>query len=366
MLSIFRYLVFGLFVISNSIICTVAVWNLSLAQSAGQMVQVDTYLIFLGAFALVFIFTVIFTEILRKNAVTGRLWFETSWVGLFWIMELSGAAALTAIVPTAMCDRRTALIINTACSSTRALLAFSWIVTVILLLYLVFLLCTAIVRQQRDPQIWHASVREFCRSPSSRQSLGSAPTSPSLPRFQKEIPDVVAPQPRRPPPTAIYAHRSGQGPEYDIGHHQRPSSPAAARPVSLIPVAAPPRHLLTRAAATQPIVPVPSLYPQHLQSSVPRPPQPLQPSPASPPPLGNWPRADAVEQPVRSARKPPQATSSHPANSTTRPDPPSETVSSTLVSSRSRPSGSRTGSREIRRPPPLNLSKISAFRSGSR
>jgi len=364
MLSIFRYLVFGLFVISNSIICIVAVWNLSLAQSAGQTLQVDAYLIFLGAFALFFIFTVIFTEILRKNAITGRLWFETLWVGLFWIMELSGAAALTAIVPNISCDHQ-----STTCSSTRARLAFSWIITMTLLVYLVYLLCAAIIRQQRDPQIWHASVKEICRSPSSRQSLGSAPASPSLPRFQKEIPDVVAPQPRLPPPTAINVYRSGQGPEYDIGHPQRPSSPAAVRPVPPIPVAAPPSRLLTRAAARQSAVPVPSLYPQHLQSSVTRPPQPSQPSPASPPPLGDWPRADAVEQPLRSVRKLPRATASGPASSTTTgPHPPSETASSALPSSRSRLPGSRTtsGSREIRRPPPLNLTKISAFRSTPR
>jgi hypothetical protein len=140
------------------------------------------------------------------------------------------------------------------------------------------------------------------------------------------------------------------------------------RPVPPIPAAAPPSHLLTRAASRQPAVPVPSLYPQHLQSSVTRPPQPLQPSPASPPPLGNWPRADAVEQPLRSVRRPPQATANGRASSTTRPHPPSETVSSALPSSRSRLSGPRTtsGSREIRRPPPLNLTKISAFRSEPR
>jgi hypothetical protein len=43
----------------------------------------------------------IFIEILRKNAVTGRLWFEISWVGLFWVMELcmSSSSRLFLCVP---------------------------------------------------------------------------------------------------------------------------------------------------------------------------------------------------------------------------------------------------------------------------
>jgi len=372
MLLLFRSLILGLFVISNAIICSVAVWNLSLAQSVGQNSQVDAYLTFLGAFALLFTFTIIFTEILRKNAITGRLWFETSWVGVFWIMELSGASALSAVAPSAMCSNRVALINNDGCSSTRVLLAFSWMITIILLGYLIFLVCAAVVRQQQDSQIWHASVREFCRS-HSRHSLGSAPNSPSLPRFQQEkgLPSVVAPQPRHPPPTKIYAHRnSGQGPEYDTGHY-RPSSPPAVRPVPPIPAAAPPKHLLTRASIMRSSVPASSsLYPAHLHSSMARP-QVLRPTPPSPPPLGNWPRANAVEQPIRSTRRPPQAALAHSATSMTTPHPTSGTMPPSLLvpstASRSRPSGPRTKSHllEIRRPPPLDLTRISAFRSGN-
>lgn len=67
----------GLFVVCNAISCSVAVWNLSLAQSVGQnsqyyllvkysgkpdlwcwrTVQVDAFLTFLGAFGLIFTFT---------------------------------------------------------------------------------------------------------------------------------------------------------------------------------------------------------------------------------------------------------------------------------------------------------------------
>jgi len=344
MLLICRYLVFGLLVICNAILCSVAVWNLSFAQSVGQNLQVDAFLTFLGAFALLFIFSIIFTEILRRNVITGRLWFEVSWVGLLWVMELSGAAAVTALAPDVLCS---ALIGNDACTSTHVLLAFSWLSTLLLLIYLVCLVCVAIIRQKRDPQIWHASAIEFWRF-DARHDLRSAPTSPSLPRFHK-TPVLVAPQPRRPPPTAVYAYRAGMGPEYQIEHF-RPSSSAAERPV-------PPIY------AAQSSMPASSLYPQHLHSSLT--PQPSRPSPASPPPpLGNWPRLDAVDQPLRSKRRsPPTTLNSHGGDAA---DPASGPVSSlSSTTPRSKPSGPRTSSssNEIRRPPPLNLTHISAFRA---
>jgi hypothetical protein len=350
-----RYLVFGLLVICNAIICSVAVWNLSLAQSVGQSLQVDAYLTFLGAFALVFIFVIIFVEILRKNDVTGRLWFEVLWVGLFWIMELSGAAAVSALAPNLLCNVQSVLGSNNACTSAHVLLAFCWLSNIILLVYLVCLMCTAIIRQKQDPQIWHASVAEVCRS-DTRHGLGSAPTSPSLPRFHK-MPEMIAPQPRRPLPTAVYSYRSGMGPEYQIEHF-RPSSPVAERPTPLTASVALFRYSQQKshAVVAQPSVPAPSLYPQHLRSSLAQ--QPSGTISPSPPPLGNWPRPNAVDQPLRRTRKPPPPTFIFPARDSQNAV--SGTVLSTNQSStyRSRPSGSNGN----RRPPPLNLTNISAFR----
>jgi len=345
MLLVSRYLVFGLLVICNAIICSVAVWNLSLAQSVGQNLQIDAFLTFLGAFYLVFIFTILFIEILRRNFVTGRLWFEVLWVALFWIMELSGAAAVSALVPELLCGAQSALIGNDACISTHVLLAFSWLSTIILLVYLLCLVCAAIIRQKQDSQIWHASVVEFCRS-DIRHDLRSVPASPILPRFH--APEVIAPQPRRPPPTVVYAYRSGMGPEYQIEHFH-PSSSVTTRPIAPI---------ITGAQSS---MPTSSLYPQHLHSSLTLQ-QPLRPSPASPPPLGNWPRPNAVDQPLHSKRKPEPAPFTFPAR-----DPVSGAVLSLSSSTpRSRPSGPRTSSNlnETRRPPPLDLTKISAFRAG--
>jgi len=363
MLLFSRYLVFGFLIICNAIICSVAVWNLSFAQSINQTLQVDAFLTFLGAFAVMFILSILFIEILQRNTVTGRIWFEILWVGLFWIMELSGAAAVTALAPNLFCTQ-SALAGKDACTSTHVLLAFSWLSAVIFLVYLICLVCATIIRHQQDPQIWHSGVIEFYRS-DSRHGLNSAPNSPVLPRFHK-IPEVIAPQPRRPPPTAVYAYRSGMGPEYRIEHFH-PSSSAAERPVSPILAAAPlqPVHQSSRAAFARSLVLAPSLYPQHVRSSLTSH-QPSRPSGASPPPLGDWPRPNAVDQPLRSKRKPPPVPFKFPAGDNIDVVP--GTISSLNSSSMhpSRPSGLRTGlnSNEARRPPPLDLTRISAFRGG--
>jgi len=353
-----RYLVFGLLVICNAILCSVAVWNLSYAQSIGQNFQLDAFLTFLGAFALVFIFTILIIEILRKNAVTGRPWFEVLWVGVFWIMELSGAAAVSALAPDLLCGAQSALVSNVACSSTHVLLAFSWLSTVIFLVYLVSLVCAAIIRHKRDPQIWHAEVVEFCQS-NARYGLRSAPTSPILPRFRTtEAIAVIASQPRQPLPNTHYAYRSGMDPEYQIEHF-RPLSPAAERPIPSFIAAALLQHIPQTTGAA-PVAPAP-LYPQPLRALL----MSQEPSQTRPPapPLGNWPLPNAVDQPLHSKKHTP-ATFRFSARDIV--DPASETVRPSNPSShRSRPPGSRTSSNEIRRPPPLDLARISTFRTNS-
>ena len=225
-------------------------------------------------------------------------------------------------------------------------------------------MCVAIIRQKYDPQIWYVEVVEFCRF-EAQHGLRSAPTSPVLPRFRTtDAIAVIAPQPRHPLPNAVYAYRSGMGPEYQIEHF-RPSSPVAEGPVPSFPAAAPLQHVhqSTRATPAQSSVPAPSLYPQLLRSSL-MPQQPLRPSPPSPPPLGIWPRPNAVDQPPHSKRKPTPATFRLPARGAI--DTASGTLQSPKSSShRSRPSGPRTssGSNEIRRPPPLDLTRISTFRN---
>ncbi|KAG2046802.1 hypothetical protein BDR06DRAFT_148956 [Suillus hirtellus] len=227
-----RYVLFGLFVVCNAIICSVAVWNHSLVQATGgQTVQVDVYLIFLGAFSLTFIFPIIFADLLCTDPLSARVWFECAWVTIIWLMQLAGAAAVTAIAPHIQCSAQATEVNNNSCSSTKVLLAFTWIctitcmcprfshltlLTVLVLLYLFLLFVTAVTTQWTDPGVWHHNVR-YLRMESTRQCLPSAQNSPITPRFVKGrgTSEVHKPRSLRPvAPNPVYGYRAGLGPEF--------------------------------------------------------------------------------------------------------------------------------------------------------
>jgi hypothetical protein len=123
------------------------------------------------------------------------------------------------------------------------------------------------------------------------------------------MPSIVAPKPQRAAPSALYNYRSGLGSDYEIEHYHPPSRPPSTHmnyPVPPIPAAAPPINpaLITHQATN---IPSTSFYPQYMQSaliSAPQQPHVYVPQhlvrPPSPPPLGNWPRPNAVMQPLRS------------------------------------------------------------------
>lgn len=349
-----RYVLFGVFIVCNAIIASVAVWNLSLAQVVQMNFPVIAYLVFLGASGLAFIFTVIFIELARRNALTSRVWFECTWVAVYFIMELVGASAFSSLVPAKMCPKQAEKRAHGSCISTHVLLAFTWICTTILLCYLLILIISSFIHHKHDSRIWQCNIHNFPSCGSGR--LASAPPTPTLPRFISRAPTIVAPKPRRPPPAdLIYSYRSGLSPEYEIEHY-RPPTHLASQPVPPIPAASSTLHRMqsTRLAAAN-YAPT-TFYPQAVQSSLITQPSPSKQPQArqqantapSPPPLGDWPRADVLLQPSRSRRLP------------TSPEM-SETPSASQ--SRQRPTGPRKRSASgDNRPPPLDLSKISVFR----
>ncbi|KAF9227538.1 hypothetical protein BS17DRAFT_773924 [Gyrodon lividus] len=363
-LLIARYVLFGLFIICNAIICSVAVWNYSIIRTT-QTSQVDVYLIFLGAFSLASIFTLLFVELLCTNPFTARVWFECGWVTLFWIMDLAGAAAITAIEPDLMCGHRVVAFVNHLCTSEQVLLAFTWICTIMVLLYLLLLIFTAVTHQRDDPGVWNYSARNL-RLVTARQCLSSAPSSPSAPRFNKRAPmDIYTPHPVRPAPVPAYFYRAGLGSEYEIEHF-RPAFTATEQmdvesslnaheavplPIMVAPVIPAP----TRPALAMPHPkPSPSPYPilgqrgiaQQLPSSIVyvsqvQPPASTQStSLPSPSPLGDWPRRDIMEQPVKSKPRLPPSSFEFPKRNTIPSTEPSSVSSPDQPRTR-RPSGPR-------------------------
>jgi len=353
-----RYVVCGVFIICNAIVASVAVWNLSIVQSIKDdfpLVQLDYYLVCVGASGLALTFAIIFVELGRRNAFTSRVWFEVSWVGLYCSVDLAGASALSAMAPGRLCQDQDHKhdVAPGGCSSARVLMAFTWISTVALFAYFTMLVVLSVLHHKTDSRIWQYNIHNF---PSLDPApLPSAPATPILPRFRGKPPVVVSPKPRRPDvvPAALYSYRSGLGSQYEIEHY-RPPSASAERPVPPIPVAAPYQPLRTTTqAGTLPSV---TLYPQHMQSVSQQSPQtlPQSHSPPAPLPLGSWPNASA---PARTKPKQPMRIVTLAPTDT-------PVVHESSSPPRTRPSGPRTRSNSSghNRPPPLDLSKISAFK----
>ncbi|KAF8078048.1 hypothetical protein FPV67DRAFT_1405251, partial [Lyophyllum atratum] len=311
----------GLFVICNAIVASVAVWNHSLGEAIGWRSQIDIYLIVLGCLGLAHIFTIIFVELAYRHSVMGRVWFECLWIGLFWLLYLAGASAVTSIAPAPMCQVQLPISIDDTCVSTRLLLAFTWIMTIILLSYFFLLVVASLVHLKHDSRIFHSYVHKFPWG-EFRRSLPSAPASPSLPKFLKKMPSIVAPKPQRPVPTTIYTHRAGLGSEYEIESYATPV-PDMDRPLPpFAPVPAIPTihnsYDIPQLKESAEL----SFYPQYIQSTlIPEARRPaavhaqtanatdsyvstslLQDSS----PLGNWPRRNPPSLPAAQTRtKPP-------------------------------------------------------------
>ncbi|KDQ12428.1 hypothetical protein BOTBODRAFT_56718 [Botryobasidium botryosum FD-172 SS1] len=232
--QIARYASMSLLVLFNGIICSVAAWNFELFSDRGLYIPVDVLLIFVGGLAVITILPVLAVDIMRTGATTSHVWFELVWVGVFWILELSGASALTAMTPTLLCNpTATATYLPSTCMSTRALLAFTWLSTILLSVHLAMLLISALAHNGTHPHVWYTGVSDFpwfAHTTSSstapqtwtgRQKLGSLEDMPSTTpagavapppawtTWNSERPSQPQParyEPPRPPPVAYVPH----------------------------------------------------------------------------------------------------------------------------------------------------------------
>ncbi|CAE6384400.1 unnamed protein product [Rhizoctonia solani] len=198
-----RYAFFALYIICSGVLVTAASWHLGLANSVGASAQLDAYLIFLGAFGLIFVLAVAFIDTLRKYAVTSTVWFELAWIGLFWVFYLAGASAATALGPPEFCQVSAST--NTlgwrdACAAVKVILAFTWIGQTLFLIHLFTLLILSVLHAPRAPGVWYSGVRDFpwldfTSRPSFRNSvsanggvrMGSEPSSPTKYHYERRM-----------------------------------------------------------------------------------------------------------------------------------------------------------------------------------
>ncbi|KAI6117674.1 hypothetical protein EDD16DRAFT_995292 [Pisolithus croceorrhizus] len=322
-----RYNLFGLFVICNAVICISAVWNHSLAVSS-QTLQIDIYLAFLGAFGLLFAVIITFVEVLFTNPFTARIWFESGWVAVFWLMELAGATVVSVI--SGICGSQSTVASTSWCISERLLLAFTWTCTGVLLLYFVLVVITTVTYQGDNPDVWHSTVRRLVHSSTGHQSLSSPLNSPSTARFKNDSQSLPAPAPvvtyaPRPVRPAVqpkhFSHdRAGLGSEYEIeGNSLREAVPiplfgpahvSTVRPLpSIAPLSIPvtntarshedTRRPIDDSSTGRRVLPSTVAYSNGSSSSrIERRELPAQPSL-----LGDWPRSDIMKQPVTRRRR---------------------------------------------------------------
>jgi len=177
-------------------------------------------------------------------------------------------------------------------------MAFSWICTVNLLIYLVFLVISSVLHQKRDNSVWSAQVQSYpWYSHFYCHQLGS---SSEIPAPHHDVP-IPAPQPRRP---ILLLRRPVFSPLSWIGRTSDRESRITERS---------PRQSVTQQA--KPVsMPLTTLYPLQVQAAL----GPIvEPSPPSipprashyqhfrgsladsggPPPLLNWPRPDIMSHP---------------------------------------------------------------------
>jgi len=274
-----RYFVFGLFIICSTILCSVGVWNLSLVQNRTfYNAQVSVYMIFLGAFGLLCIFPLIFLDLIRRNAFTSRIWVEFIWIAIFWVMELSGAAALSTIVPNNHCARRRGRIATNTCLSGQVLLGFAWAITLTLLAYMVTLAIYTIVHYATDSNVLNETVRGYPWF-AGQSTLSSSPPSPVLEKGMG-APSLKHPHPKTAfDPSSITRERSpfddpiqpvptfDNAPEESYQPAQRTYEGLQFATVEDSPRVIEPAFTRPR-EAPKPPVRVQSLYPEHMQAQL--------------------------------------------------------------------------------------------------
>ncbi|KAL1745643.1 hypothetical protein HDZ31DRAFT_35999 [Schizophyllum fasciatum] len=348
LLLFLRYVAFVVFIICNAIIASVAVWNLSLARTVdlGSVAQVDTYLIFVAASGLVLAFSIIFMELALPSAILGRVFSECVWVALYWVMELAGAAAISAL-GRIMCDRsdlrlaqQSPTMMHDSCASSQVLMGFSWICALTLMMYLVALVTTTVSHYHEDPQAWHCKIRDYPWASSETPHNGPirAATPSSIEKASLPVPTTQSRHLRPLISVLSRTNTATSSPESII--HPFPLPAASQKPVPVAP-APRPTDAMRETHHRQPSNN--SFYSRPVQSSMPR--TSLQATsyhnPSRPPsPPRDWQSQTSSQQQRKT------------------PSPPAVVAGSATSSTASR------GSRRVpgHRPPPLDLSKISAFR----
>ncbi|KAG9051491.1 hypothetical protein FS837_006667 [Tulasnella sp. UAMH 9824] len=177
---IIRAIFFALFILINGAVLASAAVNLT-ASPEPAIRSLDIYLIFYSTASILFMFPLILVDVLRRGAVMSTVRFECIWLLFSWILNLCGASASTALVPTPSCKQSSA---DSWCSSARTLIPVTWAATGLVMAYLLLLVVTSLVYTCRHPEVWTTAVRDFQwfngGGNSKSEKLPSLPPSPAF------------------------------------------------------------------------------------------------------------------------------------------------------------------------------------------
>jgi len=136
--------------------------------------------------------TVMCVDVLRENALFSRVVIEASWLGIFFILEIADAAALTAVLP------QLTFTDSHICNIFGAATGISWVITLAVLSYLLLLLTCAILHHEAYPHVWRTGVRDFPWFMNSRPNSRIPTRSNSPEYFKASKPSKVSNGPREP------------------------------------------------------------------------------------------------------------------------------------------------------------------------
>jgi len=260
----YRYVVFVLFVLCSVVTIGIGAWNLALSNTLllpSSSAAVDTFLIFVGALGAVCLFPIMLIDILRMNVLTSQVRFETALMGLFWLLQTTGATAttITYMSSTVVCLADSPQASLEYCTSSTVLLSFSWIAAANSLIYFCTLMVLAIMRYSQDGQVWKASTMDYPWV-GSRESLGSEAQEP-VKEGKKSFALPAVPAAVRTARTSFAARMFAgkQVPDFEK-HVQQPTSAAVPQPQPTLPLVQPsarqgshgPRWPAPRTAPAQP------------------------------------------------------------------------------------------------------------------
>jgi len=227
----FRIAVFGLFVICNAVQCIVGALDLNIAEAAKVNHQGDVLAVLIGVAGLLLMFPILLFEVLRRKAAWNRVWFEIAWLSIFSILYMSSSIFLTLTMDTQMCYPAVKNLFNDACTTTRVLIAFSWLGTIVVFQYLVMLATCAYLHKEDDSSIWSVEVPRFPWFASRWLPDQSLPNTP-LPFFHGQREKSPMPEKRRPTPSYINWNRGGLGSGYLVEPYRAPTSRGSSRTAS--------------------------------------------------------------------------------------------------------------------------------------